>query len=407
MEKRKGGMSEIAKAGMLMPKESMLEVQKHDKSLYIGIPKETSFQENRISLIPDSVALLVNNGHEVVLESGAGIAANFTDAEYNKAGARIVYSKEDVFHADIILKVAPPSDEEIALLKNKQNILSILQINTQTDKYFKQLSSKKVTAIAFDYIKDRSNMYPIIQSMSEIAGSASLLIAAEYLSNNMHGRGEMLGGISGVPPSEVVIIGAGTVGEFAARTALGLGAEVKVFDNSLYKLRRLQNHLGARLYTSIIVPDTLSKALMTADVAIGAMSPSDGLSPCVVSEEMVSRMRAGSVIVDVSIDSGGCFATSVVTNHTNPTFTKYGVIHYCVPNIASRVARTASYALSNVFTPILLNMGQEGGFEELLWADSGVRHGVYIYKGVVTNKIISERFKLPFKDIDLYNLNPM
>ncbi|MEI6817189.1 MAG: alanine dehydrogenase [Bacteroidota bacterium] len=401
MERSKSGMKEIAKAGMMMPQESLLEVQKRNNSLYIGIPKETSFQENRISLVPGSVGLLVNNGHEVVLESGAGTCANFSDAEYSEAGARIAYSPEEVFTADIILKVAPPCEKEMEYLKHNQSLLSILQLNTQTDKFFKQLCSKKVTAIAFDYLKDRSGMYPIIQSMSEIAGSASLLIAAEYLSNVNNGRGEMLGGISGIAPTEVVIIGAGTVGEFAARTAIGLGAEVKVFDNSLYKLRRLQNHLGTRLYTSIIVPDTLSKALMTADVAIGALGPIEGRSPVVVTDEMVHKMRSGAVIVDVSIDVGGCFETSVVTNHTQPTFTKYGVIHYCVPNIASRVARTASYALSNVFTPLLLNMAEAGGLEQCIWDDAGLRHGVYLYRGAATNKHIAEKFKLPFKDIDL------
>jgi len=402
MEKGKSKMSEIASAGMLMPKESLLEVQRQKSNLFIGIPKETSFQENRISLTPDAVGLLMNNGHEVILEAGAGKAAFFSDAEYSEAGARIVYNTEEVFKADIILKVAPPSEKEISLFHHKQNLVSILQLNTQNEKFFKALSAKKVTALAFDYIKDRSGIYPIIQSMSEIAGSTALLIAAEYLSNVMHGRGEMLGGISGIPPTKVVILGAGTVGEFATRTAIGLGAEVKVFDNSLYKLRRLQNYLGTRLYTSVIAPDTLGNALLTADVVIGALAPVAGRSPCVITEEMVSRMRNGSVIVDVSIDAGGCVETSSVTNHTDPTFIKYGVIHYCVPNIASRVARTASYALSNVLTPILLNMEQVGGFEQSLWADSGVRHGIYMYKGSITNKYIAELYKMPFKDINLF-----
>ncbi len=402
MEEAKSKVAVIAKAGMLMPKESMLEVAQQKNSLFIGIPKETSFQENRIALVPDAVALLTNNGHEVVLEAGAGKAAFFTDAEYSEAGARIAYHIEDVFKANIILKVAPPCEAELKFLHSGQNLFSILQLNTQTDKFFKTLASKKVTALAFDYIKDRSGIYPIIQSMSEIAGSTSLLIAAEYLSNVMHGRGEMLGGISGIPPTKVVIIGAGTVGEFATRAAIGLGAEVKIFDNSLYKLRRLQNHLGTRLFTSIISPDAIAEALLTADVVIGAMAPIEGRSPCVVTEEMIAKMRTGSVIVDVSIDAGGCFETSVVTNHTEPTFIKYGIIHYCVPNIASRVARTASHALSNVVTPILLNMGQAGGFEQSLWADMGVRNGIYMYKGSITNKLIADLFKMPFKDINLF-----
>ena len=402
MEEGKSRMSSIAKAGLLMPKESLLEIQKKNNSLFIGIPKETSFQENRIALVPDAVGLLVNNGHEIILEAGAGKAAFFSDAEYSEAGARIVYNTEEVFRADIILKVAPPCEAEIKHIRSHQNLFSILQLNTQTEKFFRTLANKKVTALAFDYIKDRSGFYPIIQSMSEIAGSTSMLIAAEYLSNVKLGRGEMLGGISGIPPTKVVIIGAGTVGEFATRAAIGLGAEVKIFDRSLYKLRRLQNHLGARLFTSVIDPENLGNALRTADVVIGAMAPIEGRSPCVVTEEMVSRMRTGSVIIDVSIDAGGCFETSVVTNHTEPTFIKHGVIHYCVPNIASRVARTASYALSNVVTPILLNMGQAGGFEESVWSDLGVRHGIYMYKGSITNKFIAEHYKMPFKDINLF-----
>jgi alanine dehydrogenase len=237
--------------------------------------------------------------------------------------------------------------------------------------------------------------------MSEIVGSSSILIASEYLSNNTGGKGELLGGITGIPPTEIVIIGAGTVGEYAAKTALGLGATVKVFDNNLYKLRRIQRNVGRKLYTSTIVPSTLSKALRTADVAIGAVHAKEGRTPVIVTDEMVSDMRFGSVIIDVSIDQGGCFETSEVTNHTNPVFRKYGVIHYCVPNIASRVARTASYALSNIFTPILLNMGDEGGLEQFLWSNKYVRSGIYLYKGTVTNKFVSEVCKLPFRDLNL------
>jgi alanine dehydrogenase len=237
--------------------------------------------------------------------------------------------------------------------------------------------------------------------MSEIAGNTSILIAAEYLSNTNNGQGAMFGGVTGVAPTEVVIIGAGTVGEFAVRAALGLGAVVKVFDNSLYRLRRLQSDLGIRVFTSILQPKVLLKHLKTADVAIGALRAPDGRTPCVVTEEMVSEMKYGSVIIDISIDQGGCFETSEVTNHTKPVFRKYGVIHYCVPNIASRVARTASYALSNVFTPVLLAMGEEGGIEHMLRRNAGVRHGVYIYNGILTNKYLGETFNIPYKDIDL------
>ncbi|MFN5829421.1 MAG: alanine dehydrogenase, partial [Bacteroidota bacterium] len=296
---------------------------------------------------------------------------------------------------------APPSEEEIEMLGRKQTLFSALQMTVQSDNYVKQLMSKKVTAIAYDYIKDEDGIYPIIRSMSEIAGNTSILIAAEYLSNINNGNGSMFGGITGTSPTEVVILGAGTVGEFATRAALGLGAMVKIFDNSVYRLRRLQSDLATRVFTSVLQPKVLAKALKTADVVIGAIRAPKGRTPCVVTEEMVSEMKYGSVVIDISIDQGGCFETSRVTNHTNPVFRTHGVIHYCVPNIPSRVSRTASYALSNVLTPILVNIGDEGGVENLLRSNSGVRHGVYIYNGILTNQFLGETFKLPYKDIDL------
>lgn len=391
----------LARSAAMMPQEEMLEIAKKKGSLFIGVPKETSFQENRVALTPDAVHVLVANGHEIVIESNAGIAANFQDKDYSEAGARIVYSTEDVYKANLIIKVEPPSLQEIEMMQHKQSIISALQLSTQNAEYVKKLLEKRVIAVAFDFIKDDEAIFPIVRSMSEIAGNTAMLIAAEYLSNINNGQGLMLGGISGVAPSEVVIIGAGTVGQFATRAALGLGASVKIFDNSIYKLRRLQNQLGTRLFTSVIQPTVLSKALQNADVVIGAIRAPQGRTPCVVSEQMVSDMKAGSVIVDVSIDQGGCFETSKITSHTNPVFRKYGVIHYCVPNIASRVAKTASYALSNVLTPILLEMGEEGGIEKFIRLHKGLRSGVYIYNGILTNKYMGETFNIPYKDLDL------
>ncbi|MFM7023136.1 MAG: alanine dehydrogenase [Flavobacteriales bacterium] len=392
----------LAQAAFL-PQEEMIEVSKRESSLFIGMPKESSIQENRVPLVPDSVAVLVNNGHRVVVESKAGEGANFHDRDYSEAGAEIAYTTEDVYKADLLLKVSPPSLDEIKFFNptSRQILFSALQLPVQPRNFMQQLMLKKVTAIAFDYIKDAGGVYPIVRAMSEIAGTSSILIAGEYLSNVRGGHGHMLGGISGVKPTEVVIIGAGTVGEFAARAALGLGASVRVFDNNIYKLRRLQNRVGQRLNTSVIQPKVLRKALKNADVAIGALSPKGGKTPCVVPEDMVADMKAGSVIVDVSIDGGGCFETSEVTSHESPTFKKYGVIHYCVPNIAARVSRTASYALSNVFTPLLLEIGENGGIEKMVKRDTGLRHGVYMYKGTITNKILGEAFSLPYKDIDL------
>jgi alanine dehydrogenase len=385
----------------LMPQEEMLEVGRKKGKLFIGIPKEISFQENRVALVPDAVALLVNNGHRIIVETNAGKMANFQDHDYSEAGAQIVYSAEEVYKADIILKVAPPSPQEIEMMQQRQTLISALQLTVQPEDFLKQLMAKRITAIAFDWIKDIDGIYTVIRSMGEIAGGTSILIAAEYLSNVNNGQGAILGGISGISPTEVVILGAGTVGEFATRAALGLGASVKVFDNNIYRLRRLQSDIGTRVFTSVIQPRVLAKHLKTADVVIGAIRAQQGRTPLVVSEEMVSEMKVGSVIIDVSIDQGGCFETSEVTNHTKPVFRKHGVIHYCVPNIASRVSRTASYALSTIFAPILINIGEEGGVDNMLRRDSGVRNGVYIYNGTLTNQVLAEMFHLPYKDINL------
>ncbi|MGD1845304.1 MAG: alanine dehydrogenase [Salibacteraceae bacterium] len=392
----------LSQSAVMLPQEQMVMVEPRQKRLFFGIPKETSFQENRVALVPEAVSLLVQNGHEVVVETNAGKASNYSDNDYSEAGAQIAYTTEDVYKAGVIMKVAPPSMEEIDYLQPRQILISALQLTVQPKDFVKRLMDKKVTAIAWDYIQDEEGLYPVVSAMGEIAGNTSILIAAEYLSNTNQGQGAMFGGITGLPPTEVVIIGAGTVGGFAARTALGLGASVKVFDNSITKLRRLTRDLGGvRVYTSTIQPKILRKALQRTDVAIGAVRAPHGRTPSIVTEEMVGSMKSGSVIVDVSIDQGGCFETSQVTNHDNPVYVKYDVIHYCVPNIASRVSKTASKALSNIFAPILVTMGTEGGIENVLRKFGGVRNGIYLYNGTLTNRYLGETFNLPFSDLDL------
>lgn len=388
-------------SGDLIPQEEKLELKKQAKSLFIGVPKEITFQESRIAIVPDAVQLLVSHGHEVIIESKSGEGANFPDSEFSEAGAKIVYDTKEIYQADVILKVEPPTIEEIEMMKGRQTLISALQITTRSKKFIEKLAQKKINCLAYEFIQDDSGMMPLIRSMSEIAGNTSILIASECLSNANLGKGLMLGGIAGVTPTEVVIIGAGTVGEFAARSAMGLGASVKVFDNSLSKLRRLQNDLNTRVFTSIIQPKVLQKALRRADVVIGALRSNDKRTPCVVSEQMVSQMKDGSVIIDVSIDQGGCFETSQLTNHAKPTFNKYGVVHYCVPNIPSRVARTASYSLSNLLTPIILKAGDFGGLDNVIVSDVGLRQGVYICHGMLTNKMVAEWFNLDYKEIDL------
>lgn len=384
----------------LLPQEEKLEIARKKSELFIGIPKETSYQERRICLTPDAVNSLTCHGHRVMIESGAGESSSYSDKEYSDAGAEVTQDTKKVFSCPMILKVEPASVAEIEMMNPKTILISAIQIKTRKKSYFEALSKKKITALAFEYIKDEDGTYPAVKSLSEIAGTASILIAAELMITNEFGKGLLFGNITGVPPTDVVILGAGTVGEFAAKTAIGLGANVKVFDNSITKLRRLQNNLNQRIFTSTIQPKSLLKALRRCDVAIGAMR---GLERCpvVVTETMVEHMKRGAVIVDVSIDTGGCFETSEVTSHEKPTFIKNNVLHYCVPNIPSRYSKTASLSISNIITPYLMQIAEYGGIESALRCDKGLKNGVYMYHGILTNKAIGEWFELPDSDINL------
>ncbi|AJR04277.1 alanine dehydrogenase [Siansivirga zeaxanthinifaciens] len=384
----------------LLPQEETLEIFKRKGELFIGIPKETAFQEKRVCLTPDAVFALVSNGHRVLLESGAGDGANFSDRDYSEAGAEITNDTAKVFACPMILKVEPPTLEQIKLINPQTILISALQIKTQTKKYFETLAAKRITALAFEFIRDSDGTYPAVKSLSEIAGTASVLIAAELLSDSKGGNGLMFGNISGVPPLEVVILGAGTVGEFAARSSIGLGANVKIFDNSITKLRRIQTHLGRPLFTSTLQPKNLTKALKRCDVVIGAVR-GNNRSPIIVSETMVQSMKKGAIIIDVSIDMGGCFETSEVTSHKQPTFVKHNVVHYCVPNIPARYSRTASVSISNIFTPYLLKIAEDGGIENSLRFDRGLKNGLYFYHGILTSKSVGEWFDLNYSDINL------
>ncbi|MBW1298723.1 alanine dehydrogenase [Aquimarina litoralis] len=384
----------------LLPQEEMIEVAKKKGKLFIGIPKETSYQEKRVCLTPDAVAALTAHGHRVLLESNAGIGASFTDREYSEAGAEITKDTTKVFGCPIILKVEPPSLEELEHINPQTVLISALQLKTQSKGYFQELAKKRITALGFEFIRDADGAYPAVRALSEIAGTAAVLIASELMSSATQGSGLMMGNISGVPPVEVVIVGAGTVGEFAARSAIGLGANVKIFDNSITKLRCIQTNMGRPLYTSTIQPKNLLKALRRCDVVIGAVRGKNR-SPIIVSETMVERMKKGAVIIDVSIDMGGCFETSEVTSHDHPTFEKHGVVHYCVPNIPSRYAKTSSLSISNIFTPYLLQIGDEGGIENAVRFDRGLKSGLYFYHGILTSKSIADWFDLSYRDINL------
>lgn len=400
-DKPKSGFEGLAKESQLYPQEALLAVKKAKRPLFIGMPKEVGMQEKRVPLTPKSVKLIVERGHDVRIESGAGNPSKFTDQEYSEAGAKITYSHKAVFESDILIKVEPPTAEEIALLKPGKTLFSALQLGNLTKSYFEKLNAKRITSIGFELIEDKVGGIPVVRAMSEIAGSTVMLIAAEYLSNVHNGKGVILGGITGVTPTKVVIIGAGTVGEFAARTALGLGVDIQIFDDHLYKLRRIKHALGQQVSTCTFEPSTIDTSIKQADVVIGALRAEKGRIRYLVSEETVAQMKAGSVIVDVSIDQGGCFETSRITTHQHPVFAKYGVIHYCVPNIASRVARTASVALSNIFTPILLEISDSGGLEQMIFSHKGFMSGVYTYKGSLSNATIGQKLGLTYRDLSL------
>ncbi|WP_454986204.1 alanine dehydrogenase [Capnocytophaga bilenii] len=381
----------------LIPQEERLAIATQQSALRIGIPKEHTYQEHRICLSPDDVAVLVANGHQLVIETGAGEGANFKDIEYSEVGAEIVYSNEEVFACPIVLKITPPSQEELVYFRPNSVLISALQLNTQDKAYFETLIDKHITALAFEYIQDDEGNTPVSQSIDEIVGVASVLTAAELVAEN----GKWLfGNITGVPPIEVVLLGANSVTEAAAKAAIGLGANVKIFGRSLTALRALRERLPISVYTSTMQPKLLRKALMRCNVVIGAVL-GEYRSPIVITEDMVQLMKRGSVIVDACIAMGGCVETSRLTTFAEPTFVLHNVVHYGVPNLPSRYARTASLSLSNLLTSYLLKIGEEGGIENMLQIDKGFRNGLYSYHGILTNISISEWFGLPCKPLHL------
>ncbi len=381
--------------------EEKLDIKPQGAKLNIGIPKECAFQENRVGLSPDAVGVLIANGHEVTIEHNAGEGSHYLDIDYSEVGAKIEFDRTAVFKCPILVKTAPVVEADVDLLQFNQTIISPIHYSALKVEVVKKMIEKRITALGYENLKDDRGAYPIVRSMSEIAGSAVMLIAGQYLSSFNHGKGVLLGGICGIPPTKVVIIGAGIVGEFATRNALALGASVKVFDNNVSRLKQMQNNLGQRIWTSVLEPKILSKQLKTCEVAVGALNNEYGRAPIVVTEDIVETMRPGSIIIDVAIDRGGCFETSELTSHENPTFIKHNVIHYCVPNIPSGFARTASQAISNVLMPLLLEISEEGGVEEIVWHNINLREGVYLFKGSVTDFYMSEKLNLKFTDLNL------
>ena len=384
----------------LMPCEEHLEIENSRRRLQIGVAGESDPCEYRVALTPETVCVLVQHGHLVMVEKQAGKNANYTDLQYSEAGAYIV-ERDELYRTDILFKINPPAMDEIKLMKDRQLIFSYLSCYRLSEEYFRRLSDKHITAIAFENIKDHFGCYPIVRIISEIAGNISIQAAAEYLSKSTGGKGILLGGVSGVKPAEVVIIGSGTAAEFAARSALGLGAFVRIFDNSVHRLQRLQENLGTRLFTSLMHHQTLMDALSSADALIGAVYIDEYQRQCPITEEMMKHLKPGAVIVDLSINQGGCCETSELCTLAAPTVVKQGIVHYCVPNISSRVPQTASMAISNILENMILSMGQQASLATWIKSDAGLRNGVYMYNGILTNSNIGNLYGIPFQDIHL------
>lgn len=385
----------------MIPKEEVLDRGKKGKHLKLGVLAEKDPFETRIPITPQGAELLVANEHDVLIESGAGMSSRFSDTDYSESGASIRTEKKDIFESDVILKVSPLLPEEIEMLRPGQTIVTSLHLATRNEVYFKKLIEKKVTAIAFELLKDDHQQFPVLRSMCEIAGTVSVRIGAQYLSSTDQGKGILLGGITGITPTEVVILGAGTAAEYASRTVLGMGGVVKIFDNSLPELQRIKQMINREVFTSVMHPPVLKKTLETADLVISTLQRLDKKSFFLVPEDMIMGMKKGSVILDIHIDQGSSFETGHLAPPTEPVYKEHGVIHYMAQNIPSMVPRTASIALSNVMIPLILNNGRFGGIQQLIRDDLGVRHGVYLFNGILTHEMIGSNYGLPSKDIDL------
>ncbi len=391
------------KESLEVPKELQKELVYSRRSIKIGIPKEDLATEKRLAFTPEAVDMIVDAGHQVYLEEGAGLGVNYSDAEYAESGANIVDDKKKIFSCDLIFKIAPPTIAEVELMKDKSTVLSMLQVPDITIHTIKAMMAKRINAIGYELMSPDGRTFPVRNSISEIEGATSISVASDLLSNERGGKGVLMGGIPGVSPTEVIIIGAGVAGMVAARAALTLGAVVKIFDNDICKLRRLQNDLGAPVFTSVFQPNVLVNAFKSADVVIGAMRYINDPVRYVISEDLIKTMKKGALLIDLRINQGGCFETTCFLTPEHPKiFEKHHVLHYCMPNISSRVARTTSMALSNIFIPLITRIGERGGVSQIASADMDFISGFYIYAGKLVNNYVAKHFNLPSNDIGLF-----
>ncbi len=371
----------------------------------IGIPKENLLEEKRVGLAPAGVDSLVRAGHTVYLESGAGEGSHFSDEDFNRTGATIVFSPEEVYkRAEMIVKVSPLTVEESEMLQEDQTLFAFLHLAVGKRTVVENLLRKNITAIGYELIEDETGL-PVLHSMSEIAGQLAIQVAEKYLeSYSEGGRGILLGGITGVAPAAVVILGAGVVGTSAARTALGRGAQVIVIDKDLNRLRRIDQTFEKKITTVMANPYTISRGVKFADVLIGAVLIKGEKSPHLVTEDMVKQMKKGAVVVDVSIDQGGCIETSRVTTLSDPVYILYDVIHYCVPNMPALVSRTATYGLNNAALDYIQGIA-DNGLLKALSADASLASGVCTFQGCCSNESLANLFNLEYRRLRVFPTN--
>jgi alanine dehydrogenase len=366
----------------------------------IGIPKEDPRHEKRIALTPAAVHTLISMGANVYIEKDAGEAAHFSNIKYEEVGAKIVYTSDEIYgRSDILVKIATPTESEIDRLMDSQVLFSALHLAVAKPKLLESLLKHNICAIAIELLEDGKGSMPVLQAMSEIAGQMSIQVASRYLESDNNGRGILLGGLTAVPPASIVILGAGTVGQAAARMALGVGAQVIVLDKDLERLRAIEQRFNYRIMTGLVNEYNIRKALKFADVLIGAVLIKGEKTPHIVTEEMVKTMKPGSVIIDVSIDQGGCIETSRPTTIDSPIYVVHNVIHYCVPNMSSGVARSATYAITNSLLPFISEI-IENGCKNAPRINPGLAKGICTYKGYCTHNPTAKSFGVKFTEIN-------
>ncbi|MEI7988717.1 MAG: alanine dehydrogenase [Chloroflexota bacterium] len=360
--------------------------------MIIGIPRGRQDSEFRVGLIPAGVKLLVEAGHSCYVEHQAGLGSGYTDYAYQLAGGTIAYNGDEVYgRSDLILTISCPTRQEFQWMRENQILIGFLSLAATNPENMLDLIQKNITAIGYEIIQDEEGHLPVLMSASQAAGRMVPQIAAMLLQNNYGGKGILLGGVPGVPPAEVVILGAGTVGKAAARTFIGTGATVYVLDQDLKRLQYLDDHFQGRVITMVSHDFNLEKMCKFADVLVGAVLVPGARSPIIVDRDIVRSMRPRSIIIDISIDQGGCFETSRPTTHTNPTYIEEGIIHYCVPNMTSVLGRTATQAMNNAFWPYIQKISEQG-LDDAIQNDTSLAHGVYMLRGEIVNPVMKDLF---------------